>query len=337
MTAAGYRAVVRALLVVNPVATGATPGRRDVAVQVLSTTCKLEVVETTARGDAERLAREAADDGLDAVLALGGDGTLNEVVTGVLHRGPGPGLPAVGVLPAGSANVVARTLGAPRDVAAAAHRLAGLLAAGRRRGVDLGRATGLEGGPRWVVFSAGVGVDADVVAAVEAARAEGRPATWQRYVALALREYLAGGRPGRHATASLRLRVHGSGRRAAPGVPPPDGRVHEVAQVLVTNSDPWTYTGSTAVRPTPRASLGGGLDVLAARTLAPGVVARTVVEMLLPGGRGPRSPQVVRGHDLDLVEVTAACEVRAQVDGDSAGRTRALAVERVRRAVDLVA
>ena len=114
----------------------------------------MTVVETSRRGDAERLAREAASSGVGLVIAGGGDGTVNEIVNGlagVAHP------PMVGVLPLGTANVLARELGLPLDVGAAATALA----SGRPRTVHLGLVNG-----RRFVMMAGVGFDARVVAAV---------------------------------------------------------------------------------------------------------------------------------------------------------------------------
>jgi hypothetical protein len=102
---------MRALLVVNPKATATTARARDVLAHALASETKLDVVHTNARGHAMELARQAAVDGLDLVVALGGDGTVNEVVNGLLTNGPGPGIPALAVVPGGSTNVFARALG----------------------------------------------------------------------------------------------------------------------------------------------------------------------------------------------------------------------------------
>ena len=70
----------------------------------------MEVVETNRRGHATRFAQDAARRGVDVVIGYGGDGTLNEVATGVAGTDT-----ALGVLPGGSTNVFARTLGMPND------------------------------------------------------------------------------------------------------------------------------------------------------------------------------------------------------------------------------
>ncbi len=122
------------------------------------------VVETARRGDAERFAREAAASGIGLVLVGGGDGTVNEVINGLAGVARPP---ALGVLPLGTANVLARDLGLPLSPGAAASTLA----QARVRDVHLGLVNG-----RRFAMMAGVGFDAQVVAAVrpEAKRRFGR-------------------------------------------------------------------------------------------------------------------------------------------------------------------
>ncbi len=100
---------------------------------------------TSGPGDAASLARSAASGGADLVVAVGGDGTINEVVNGILtarDAEPGGlsgaasgGGAALGILPAGSGSDFARSLAIPRDVAGAL----AVLGAGRRRRIDAGR------------------------------------------------------------------------------------------------------------------------------------------------------------------------------------------------------
>lgn len=92
------------------------------------------VVRTQAAGDAERLAREAVRDGADLVVAAGGDGTLNEVVNGLADAFEGVRL---GLLPLGTGNDFARSIGVPDDLEGAL----AVLENGAAREVDVGRAT----------------------------------------------------------------------------------------------------------------------------------------------------------------------------------------------------
>ena len=106
------------LLVVNSSARRSPPGARVVTRALADH--DVTVAETTRRGHATRLAQGAAADGVDVVVVLGGDGTLNEAANGLAGTDT-----ALGPLPGGSTNVFARTLGLPDDpIEAALRRLA---------------------------------------------------------------------------------------------------------------------------------------------------------------------------------------------------------------------
>jgi diacylglycerol kinase (ATP) len=113
---------------------------------------------TRGPGDATRLAREAADEGFDAVFACGGDGTLSQVLAGLLDTGV-PG----GMIPAGTGNDFARTIGLSRDAAAAARQLI----RGQVKDIDLLQ---INNGALWSVNVAGVGFDAAVAARINRRR-----------------------------------------------------------------------------------------------------------------------------------------------------------------------
>lgn len=142
--------------------------------------------ETQASGDAKRLAREAAVTGLDVVLAMGGDGTLNEVANGVLSTQT-----AVGVLPLGTANVWALEMGLPLDNVA---RAAQLQASASPRLIDVGIAQGVAEDapfePRAFLLSCGVGLDAAVIDLVEKDRDNKRRFGKLFYLAVGFREAL---------------------------------------------------------------------------------------------------------------------------------------------------
>ncbi|MEN9792595.1 MAG: hypothetical protein RL330_673, partial [Actinomycetota bacterium] len=144
---------MRLLLIVNSFASSVT-ARNTVAVhQKLAARHEVQVVETNRRGHATRFAEDAARRGIDVVVSYGGDGTLNEVATGLATTDT-----ALAVLPGGSTNVFARTLGMPNDALAAANLVVDALDRGDISPIGLGRANG-----RYFTFHTGMGFDAAVV------------------------------------------------------------------------------------------------------------------------------------------------------------------------------
>jgi diacylglycerol kinase family enzyme len=293
---------VRALLVVNPSATATTPRSRDVLVRALGSELKLDVAVTRRRGHAAALAAAARRDGLDLVISLGGDGTVNEVVNGLLRAGPDPQT-ALGVVPAGDGNVLARTLDIPLDPVEATSALLDGLRGRRFRSIGLGRAD-----DRYFTFTAGLGVDASAVRAVELARRRGRRSTATRYARAALSRYLFAA-DRRHPGLAVRL----------PGQQEPAGAF----VVIVSNTSPWTYLGDRGLRLSPRAGFDTGLDVLALRRFGPLAVARTAAAFF-GDGPAPDRPYLLTGHDLDWLEVRAERPVDFQVDGESLGERTAV-------------
>ena len=172
---------MRAVLIVNPNATSTTPAGRDLLAHALESRVDLEVIHTEFGGHAIEIAETAKNTGVDVIIVHGGDGTVNEVVNGLLGP-PGPArpapetLPAVAVVPGGAANVFARALGISPDPTEATNQLIDLLTE-RRRGMPWRYIGLMDCTERWAVFTAGMGVDGDVVAAVEAQRAKGRKVT----------------------------------------------------------------------------------------------------------------------------------------------------------------
>ncbi|MCC7164545.1 MAG: diacylglycerol kinase family lipid kinase [Anaerolineae bacterium] len=138
--------------------------------------------ETTAGGDATRLAREAAAQGVEVVMAMGGDGTLNEVANGVLGTQT-----AIGILPLGTANVWALEMGLPLDNIA---RAAELQARGTPQRIDVGVAQGKGFGPRAFLLSCGAGLDAHVIQQVESDRDNKRRFGKAFFLAVGFREAL---------------------------------------------------------------------------------------------------------------------------------------------------
>ncbi len=156
---------MKALLIHNPSAGMRTDYRALEAARAVIRQAgwQVDVQETEAGGDATKLAREAAESDLNAVFAVGGDGTLNEVLNGVLGSRT-----ALGVLPYGTANVWAKEMGLPLNDMAAAARLqieAPVVC------IDVGQAQSELFGPRAFLLWCGVGFDAFVTAEIEPQRA----------------------------------------------------------------------------------------------------------------------------------------------------------------------
>lgn len=302
---------MRALLVVNPVATSTSQRTREVLASALESDLKLEVAHTSGRGHGTELAHQARLDGIELVVALGGDGTVNEVVNGLLSAGPGDDVPALGVVPGGGTNVFARALGLPRDPVEATGALLAAVRAGRRRSIGLGAA-----GDRWFTFNAGMGLDAEVVARVDRRRRKigrERHPTSGDYVRAAAVEFFAGTRR-RHPA----LTVH------RPGAEPLEG----VHMAIVANTAPWTYWGERPLLTSPEASFDRGLDLYAlTRLRTAGTLAE--VQRLLRGRTSERAGQVHREHDLTEMTLRASRPVAAQVDGEALGETDMLVLRSV--------
>ena len=99
------------LVIVNPYATTVSDRLRNLVVYALQSRYAVEAINTQERNHATEICREAAREGYDAVVAFGGDGTVNEAANGLA----GSNTPLT-ALPGGSTNVWARTLGIPNDV-----------------------------------------------------------------------------------------------------------------------------------------------------------------------------------------------------------------------------
>ncbi len=165
-----------AVIIFNP-ATG--PRRRrlaqlETAREILARAgIKTEIAPTSAPDSATNLAREAARSGLDLVIACGGDGTINEIANGLA----GSRIP-LAILPAGTANVLAKELRIPWNIPAAAK----LVPSGKLRRIALGLAVSpeLPGGQRYFMAVAGAGPDGSMIYSVNhrVKRAAGILAYW---------------------------------------------------------------------------------------------------------------------------------------------------------------
>ena len=237
----------------------------DLAVRSLAGMVDLDVERTQYRGHARELA--AASD-TDLVIVHGGDGSINEAVNGIMGRANGR--PRVAVIPGGGANVLARALGVPLDAAAAIRQLRGAIAAGRHRTIGLGRAA-----DRYFTFSAGLGMDAEVVREVERMRAQGRRESVALFLRAMVRQYYRG--TDRHQPA-LRLERDGE--------PPING----LFMTIITNRSPWTYFRGRPLLPVPNPDFNSGLDLLALRRIRLTTILNAVGQMLYTRSRPAHGP-----------------------------------------------
>jgi diacylglycerol kinase family enzyme len=298
---------MRALLVVNPKATTTGERSRDVLVRALRSAVDLTVEYTTRRGHAATLARAAAESGVDVVVTLGGDGTVNEAVNGLMKTPAvlsaltgtiAQRLPALAVVPGGSTNVFARAIGLPRDWVDGVSVILDGLRDGRHRVIGLGRAD-----DRYFTFAAGLGLDAAVVRRVEQARLRGRTSTPGLYLRSIVGQFLTG-----DDRKSPPLAIERPGEPAE----------SELSTVIVQNTAPWTYLGDRPINPNPSASFDRGLDIMALRRLAVASTARTAAQ--LTAGKGdPHGKQVLHLHDQAEFTVIANRPQPFQLDGDYLG------------------
>lgn len=252
------------LVIFNPVA-----GRRRVHLLwrvldvLIQNGIRLEVAETKRPGDAQDYARNAAEAGVRLIVAAGGDGTIAEVASGLIDTNT-----CLGIIPLGTANVVAHELGLPSTPTS----VAAALAFGRPRCIWPGRAEN-GNGVKLFVQMLGVGFDAHVVHRLSPwlKRAGGRSA----YVAQTLREL------GRYRFLPIRLRVDGEETNAAsviiskgrfyggPFLIAPDAQLYEpgFSVVLFDHSGPGAALLYGAALPLQRLSRSRGLRCRRARRI----------------------------------------------------------------------
>ena len=249
----------RLLLVCNPIAGGGKGRVRgpELAAALRTRGVHAECWFTGARGDAEARARQAGGEPWDGLVALGGDGTVNEVLNGMpdLRR-------PLGFFPLGTANVLACELGLPGRV----DRAADVLVAGHTRPLAVGRAAGR----RFLLFC-GVGVDGAVVRRLSEVRngtlgkrkwADPILQTLWRWPQFTLRATLADGEvlDGLSSVLVTRVRDYGGVLKLPPEVSPDSGVLHVLA-FRQRSRLAWLWLGLRGVTRTLRG--GGDLQVRA--------------------------------------------------------------------------
>lgn len=287
---------MRALLIVNPHATATTQRRKDLLAAAFAGSLELTTIPTEYRGHATELAAAARAEGMDVVIAHGGDGTVNEVTNGLLQGASGSRVPLLAIVPGGATNVFARAIGIDSDPTLAAEQILDGLRRGRTRVVSLGKVNG-----RYFTFNAGLGLDAQVVRAVETHRARGKKISNSLHIRRAIAEFLRFNRRIPQLTVSSEHRE------------PTD-----VFVALVSNVSPWSYASGRPVRTNPGLPADRGLGLLALRKAGLFSVLRTLRQLLF-SGKGPRGRQILRIDNTDHIAVSARLSLPLHVDGDIIG------------------
>lgn len=281
-------------LIVNPAASTVSTKSRAAVRQGLADHQVTEV-ETTARDHATELAHDAANDGVDAVAVLGGDGTVNEAANGLLGAERET---AMIPLPGGSTNVFVRTLGLPRKPGPAARAAAVALEQGSLRRLPVGTANG-----RVFLFHVGIGFDAAVVAQVE------KHAELKRTIGQAIFVYAAFDTWFRHYDRTRpRFRIEGGD---GPGV---DGYF-----AICLNTNPYTYLGARPFNVAPGATGEGGLTAVTLTRFSVGTLLGITARALGKGTSVARHPAVDFRRDQSRLVVTGHGLVPWQADGDYLG------------------
>jgi len=286
----------------------------DLTVRSLAGLTDLEVERTQYRGHARELAAATA---AELVIVLGGDGSINEVVNGIMSRPAGDAKPLVAIIPGGGANVLARGLGLPVDTAAALRRVQQVIAAGQYQTIGLGLAA-----DRYFTFSAGLGMDAEVVREVERLRGEGRRESASLFFRAMMRQYYRGTDRRR---AALTLERDGQ---------PPVG---ELFMTIITNRSPWTYLRGRPLLPVPNPDFNSGLDMLALRRIRLTTIVNVVGQMLYLRSRPPRGRDFVSVLGSESLTIRSARPIAFQADGEYLGETETVKFQFVPRALRIVA
>jgi len=302
-------------------------------VRELGARLDLRTEQTGYRGHAYRLASEAEKLGYELVVIFGGDGTVNEVVNGLMYSTAGPGSgaesrPALAVVPGGGGNVFARTLGLPIEPPEAAAHIVKAIQSGtctRLIGLSVAESANLPK-PRHFTFSAGLGLDAEVVADVERARRAGQHSSPLLYMRTALRRYYTATDRSKPA-----LTLH------IPGQSPSTG----LFMGVVTNSSPWTYLGSLPVLPVPHEGNGGdlnsGLDAFALRRLRTLTTLYALHQMMHSDSKPPTGQDVLTMAALPELAFSAIRPIAFHIDGEYLGETEQVSFTFVPDALRVIA
>ena len=300
---------MRILLIVNSFASSVTPRNTVLVHEHLAKHHDVQVVETNERGHATRFAQDAASRGLDAVVGFGGDGTLNEIATGLAGSDT-----ALAMLPGGSTNVFVRTLGIANDPMVALTQLMAGIDRNEIERVSLGQANG-----RYFTFHAGIGYDAAVVEQVE------RRSSLKRLVGQPLFAYSA-----LHSWFKSYDRKYPHFTMNIDGRAIPNGFFS-----VVLNTNPYTFVGKHAIHLSSAASLEKKLVVVTFRKMTTPLMLKTLYSALRRGGL-ETSSGIDIATDVEHVKIEFPAPFPYQLDGDYLGDTTSIDIKHCPEALRLV-
>ena len=300
---------MRILLIVNSFASSVTPRNTVLVHEHLAKRHDVQVVETNERGHATRFAQDAASRGLDAVVGFGGDGTLNEIATGLAGSDT-----ALAMLPGGSTNVFVRSLGVANDPMVALTQLMAGIDRNEIERVSLGQANG-----RYFTFHAGIGYDAAVVAQVE------RRSSLKRLVGQPLFAYSA-----MHSWFKSYDRKYPHFTMNIDGRAIPNGFFS-----VVLNTNPYTFVGKHAIHLSSAASLEKKLVVVTFRKMTTPLMLKTLYSALRRGGL-ETSSGIDIATDVENVKIEFPAPFPYQLDGDYLGDTTSIEIKHCPEALRLV-
>lgn len=291
---------MRILLIVNSFASSVTPRNTVLVHEHLAKHHDVQVVETNERGHATRFAQDAAARGLDAVVGFGGDGTLNEIATGLAGSNT-----ALAMLPGGSTNVFVRTLGVANDPMVALTQLMAGIERNEIERVSLGQANG-----RYFTFHAGIGYDAAVVEQVE------RRSSLKRVVGQPLFAYSA-----------LHTWFKSYDRKYPHFTMNIDGRaIPNGFFSVVLNTNPYTFVGKHPIHLSSAASLEKKLVVVTFRKMTTPLILKTLYSALRRGGL-ETSSGIDIATDVEHVKMEFPAPFPYQLDGDYLGDTTSIDIK----------
>lgn len=295
-------------LIINPVASSVNKRNLIVIQKALSSDHELEVLETSRKGQATRLAYKAAKSKSNLIIAHGGDGTINEVVNGILDQDV-----AVVPLPGGSTNVFARSLGYPNEAIAATAAMLEAIAADSYKMGSIGLADG-----RAFLFHVGAGFDAAVVEKVEE---KGPLKKWvghPLFIASTFATWLKGV-DRKNPWFSIKLS---------------DGSTIPEAQLAVAlNCNPYTYLGNKPLDLAPEATLDTKLSLIALTKLSVGNLVPAAFQALRKSEGINDSEKVRHLKNVDTATITGYKPFPYQLDGEFLEPVNQLLLESKERAV----